>query len=247
MSFTINVNKGERMQKYILIVDDNPSDLSLAEALCIKSELCCLTAEDAYEALDYIHDEEENYEFSLVIVDLQMPKISGLELIKRIKATSKMAGVPIIVMSGRKTDKDISTSIRLGASDYIVKPMDSFIFEEKLLKHTGREDSGWRDYTIPLEDPARNVIGVQKFELCKISEISAEILTTNKFKSGDVIHLYGKELGDEQLPCTVESVEPFQDNNFIVKLRFKGIQEKHRKQIRNLCKRVWREHYSRVR
>ena len=234
------------MTKYVLVVDDNPSDLSLAEALCTKLELACLTAEDAYEALDLIHDEEEEYEFGLIIVDLQMPKISGLELIKRLRATTHLQGVPIIVMSGRKTDKDIAMSIKLGASDYIVKPMDSFIFEEKVLKHVGKNDSGWKEYDIPPEDKARSCLAIQKFELTKISEIGAEVLFTAEPEVGDIFFLFSNELGTDQLRTTVEHVEKFNKTHFRIKLRFAGLEEKQRKQITALCKRVWREHYSRI-
>ncbi|MFK8139082.1 MAG: response regulator [Bdellovibrionales bacterium] len=232
------------MRKYILIVDDNPSDQAVAEAICGKLDQVCITAGNGYEALDKIHDEE--LEFSLIVLDLQMPQMTGLELLKRLKKIEKVKDLPVVIMSGRKQDNDVSTAIRLGATDYIVKPIDSFIFEEKILKHMGEEDNEWQEFNIPAGEPARKAMLVQQAEIVRLSEIGCSIITNVSFAQEDVFRLFSKEMGEQQLLCKVESCELTTSGEYEVKIRFSGISEKQRKEIRRVCKELWRKHFSKM-
>lgn len=234
------------MNKYVLVVDDNPSDCVLAESLLQNMELPSVSVQDAFEAIELIHDEEEEMEFSLMIIDLQMPKMPGLELLKRLRNTEKTKAVPIIIMSGRKADKDVATAIKLGANDYIVKPMDSFIFEEKVLKHLGEQDSEWKEYNIPIDEPARKAIQISDMEITKLSEISAEILTSKEYEVGENIKMFSAAIGKEQFMGVVESCEKVRDGEYIIRIRFSGIQEQQRKEIRKVCREIWRKHFSRI-
>lgn len=233
------------MNKYVLVVDDNPSDCTLAEGFLQSMGLLSISVTSAFEAIELIHDEDD-MEFNLMIVDLQMPQMPGLELLKRLRNTEKTKDIPVIIMSGRKADKDVATAIKLGANDYIVKPMDSFIFEEKVLKHIGKEDSSWKEYNIPIEEPARKLIQIVECELVKLSEISAELLMSNTCEVGETIKFFSAVIGKERFSGVVEQCERVRDGEFVVRIRFTGIQEKQRKEIRKVCREIWRKHYSRM-
>jgi CheY-like chemotaxis protein len=69
------------MSNYVLVVDDNSSDLKLAKLLIESEGFVAILATDAFAALEKINE----YEFKLIVVDIQMPNVSGLELLKRIK------------------------------------------------------------------------------------------------------------------------------------------------------------------
>lgn len=232
------------MEKHILIVDDNPSDLAVAESICHKNKRSSICVPDGYEAIEVLHDEE--LEFELMIIDLQMPNMTGIELLKRMKATAKTKDVPVIIMSGRKADRDVTMAIKLGASDYIVKPIDSFIFEEKILKHLGKSDNTWKEYDIPAEEALSSALLLESLRITKLSEINAELLIEKEVVVGDIIKFFSPTLGNQQFTGTVESVQKQGETSFKIKIRFNGIGETQRQQIREACKQVWRKHYSRM-
>jgi DNA-binding response OmpR family regulator len=238
------------MERHILIIDDNPSDLAVAEAISTKLEIPSVCVDGAYNALDLIHEEkeEEQLEFSLIVLDLQMPHMGGLELLKRLKKTDSIKDVPVIIMSGRKADNDVSTAINLGAADYIVKPIDAFIFEEKLKKFMNQADNSWADFEIPEEEALSSAVILSSMQLVKLSEIGAELLTAKEYEEGDLIKFFSPVLGNEQIRGVVESCSPHQKDKskFNIKLRFNGLQEKHRKKIRIACRDVWRKHFSKM-
>ena len=119
------------MSKYVLVVEDNPSDLMISSAMVESMGLVPITATNGIEALDQLGE----YEFQLFIVDLQMPKMGGIDLIKRIKKIEEVKTVPIIVTSARKESKDVKGAVLAGAQDYLVKPLDKQVFAEKLKKN----------------------------------------------------------------------------------------------------------------
>lgn len=238
------------MEKHILIIDDNPSDLAVAEAISSKLEIQSICVDGAYNALDLIHEEkeEEQLEFSLIVLDLQMPHMGGLELLKRLKKTDSVKDIPVIIMSGRKADNDVSTAIKLGAADYIVKPIDAFIFEEKLRKFMNKSDNSWADFEIPEEEALSGAVILSSMQLIKLNEIGAEVVTDKEYQEADLIKFFSPVLGNEQIRGQVESCEPDKKDKtkFRIKLRFNGLQEKHRKKIRVACRDVWRRHFSKM-
>lgn len=113
----------------ILIVDDNEDNLVLLEAILDNLEYNLVKASSGEEALAILSSSE----FALVIMDVQMPRLSGLEVAKRIKQNQNIGTVPIIfVTSNAKLSKAILQGYQLGAVDYIFKPVDSEILSAKV-------------------------------------------------------------------------------------------------------------------
>jgi len=120
--------------KQILLVEDNPNDVELTiEALKANNILNPIdVAEDGEKALDYLHKKAK---FSnrtsgnpiVILLDIKMPKIDGLEVLKEIKSDPKLQLIPVVILSSSKEEQDLLKSYKLGVNAYVVKPVG---FEE---------------------------------------------------------------------------------------------------------------------
>lgn len=122
----------------ILLVEDNPDDVELTGRAFKKAGLTnpFHVARDGAEALDFLFSAGKYAHRSavqaphLILLDLQLPKESGLEVLKRIKAEQRTRDIPVIVLTGSTRDSDIAECRRLGVHDYIVKPVGFQNFSE---------------------------------------------------------------------------------------------------------------------
>ncbi|MBU2553570.1 MAG: response regulator [Bacteroidetes bacterium] len=125
-------------QVEILIVEDNPSDAEIALRAFKKNKLTnkILVVEDGEEALDYLFCKGQyatNNKVSrpkIILLDLKLPKINGLEVLKEIKSHPETKIIPVIVLTSSKEESDIIESYQLGVNSYIVKPVDFEKFVE---------------------------------------------------------------------------------------------------------------------
>ena len=116
----------------ILLVEDNPEDLELALRSLRNANLTnhIHVARDGAEALEFIFCEGEysarNIEEppKVILLDLKLPKIDGLEVLRRIKSDPRTKAIPTVVMTSSKEQNDVVESYRLGVNSYIVKPVN---------------------------------------------------------------------------------------------------------------------------
>ena len=126
--------------KTILLVEDNPSDINLTKRAFEKARITnnLVIAEDGQEALEYIFGNgyDENQDVSrlpaLVLLDLKLPKISGLEVLKRIRSAEKIKRLPVVILTSSKEEQDVAASYDLGVNSYIRKPIDFNQFAEAI-------------------------------------------------------------------------------------------------------------------
>ena len=128
----------------ILLVDDDMKDVELVlEAFSeIDLDKKVITARDGEEALDYIfkrgkYKGRTNGTPQLIIIDLKMPKVSGLEVLSAIKSDKKTKNIPVVILTSSREVRDISESYQLGANAYVVKPLEFAQFFETV-KQIGR-------------------------------------------------------------------------------------------------------------
>jgi two-component system, response regulator len=123
------------MTKYeqveILLVDDNALDAELAMRGLKEHHLAnnVVWVKDGEQALDYVYrrGEFEGRAGSgprLILLDLKMPKVDGIEVTRALKADEKTRHIPIVIMTSSEEEKDITESYKLGVNSYIVKPLD---------------------------------------------------------------------------------------------------------------------------
>jgi two-component system response regulator len=126
----------------ILIVEDTPEDLELALRALRKANITnrIEVARDGAEALDFLFcqgiHEGRNIENTpkLVLLDLKLPKIDGLEVLHRIKNDPHTRSIPVVVLTSSKEQNDVVESYHLGVNSYIVKPVNFEQFSEAVQK-----------------------------------------------------------------------------------------------------------------
>ena len=109
------------MEHSVLIVDDNPSNLKLLRVLLVSEGYRVETAPSAEIALEWLKDSIP----SLILTDLQMPGMDGLELIRRIKANPSMASVPVVAVTAYAMFGDEEKAKNAGCDAYVAKPVDT--------------------------------------------------------------------------------------------------------------------------
>ncbi len=119
------------MLKPILLVEDNPHDLELTLIALSKSQLAneVVVVRDGAEALDYLNRRGEFAERAIgspavILLDLKLPKVDGLEVLKEIRSTEALKPVPVVMLTSSKEEQDVVRSYQLGVNAYVVKPVD---------------------------------------------------------------------------------------------------------------------------
>lgn len=116
----------------ILLVEDNPSDEELTLHALSQKELAenIKVIRDGAEALDFLFGKgnyqglQENNPPRLILLDLKLPKVNGLEVLEKIKANPQTRNIPVVVFSSSDQEQDIRQSYALGANSFITKPVD---------------------------------------------------------------------------------------------------------------------------
>lgn len=118
------------MLKPILLVEDNPKDLELTLLALEKSNLAneVVTLRDGAEALEYLFRQGKYLNRSpgnpaVVLLDLKLPKVDGIQVLERIKADESLQAVPVVMLTTSREEKDLVHSYQLGVNAYVVKPV----------------------------------------------------------------------------------------------------------------------------
>ena len=131
-------------KKTILLVEDNPDDEALTlrafKRTTIRGEV--VVARDGAEALNHLlgrgkfSGRDVTVALAVVLLDLKLPKVDGLEVLRRLRADDRTRLLPVVIVTSSKQESDIASSYKLGANSYVRKPVDSAKFEEAM-QHLG--------------------------------------------------------------------------------------------------------------
>jgi CheY-like chemotaxis protein len=123
--------------KRILLVDDSPRDTEMTLEVLHRQqgELEVVTLRDGVEALDYLfrraeHSRRDPGEPAVILLDLKMPRVGGLEVLRQLKTDPRLKVIPVVVMTSSGEEQDLVTSYNLGVNGYVVKPLDFGAFVE---------------------------------------------------------------------------------------------------------------------
>ena len=124
----------------ILLVEDNPRDVELTKRALQKSNVTngLMVVEDGVEALKYFFGEDGKSGCSIddlpvvVLLDLKLPKVDGLEVLRRLRADDKTKLIPVVVLTSSNEEKDIVASYDLGANSFVRKPVKFSDFAEAI-------------------------------------------------------------------------------------------------------------------
>ena len=104
----------------VLVVDDNEDNRDMLSRRLKKQGYSVAVAEDGHKALEMIGGEK----FDLILLDIMMPGISGMEVLKKLRENFTVADLPVIMATAKDQSEDIVAALRLGANDYVTKPLD---------------------------------------------------------------------------------------------------------------------------
>jgi CheY-like chemotaxis protein len=166
--------------KKILLVEDDPRDVKLTLAALEEDQMVgkVVVVRDGEEALDYLFRRGEFKTRAagnpiLVLLDLKMPKVNGLDVLNIIKADKNLKTIPVVVLSSSRETSDLAGSYQLGVNAYVVKPLDFFEFGKAVKQlaifwatvnepppHTGSEETAIPDSEVipPGRKMAKNEI-----------------------------------------------------------------------------------------
>lgn len=124
--------------KYILLVEDDPDDIELTIRSFRKNHIMneIVVMKDGAEALDFLFgtgtykDHNVNDLPAVILMDIKLPKIDGLEALKRIRQDTRTRLVPVVIVTSSKEEQDVVNGYKLGANSYIHKPVDFEKFTE---------------------------------------------------------------------------------------------------------------------
>ena len=134
----------------ILLVEDNPDDAALTEIALRGLPAQLEVARDGQEALDYLFNDANNLP-RLVLLDLRLPNIDGLEVLRHIRENERTRLTPVVILTSSVAPDDVATGYRYGANSYVRKPSDFDQFSG-LIRQLG---SYWITVNEPLPDTSR--------------------------------------------------------------------------------------------
>jgi len=126
--------------KVILLVEDNPDDEALTRRALVKNQIRneLMVAHDGDEAICWIfgtgqyEGRDVNQTPTLILLDLKLPKVEGLEVLRRIRADARTRLLPVVILTSSKEEQDLVRGYGLGANSYIRKPVDFSQFSEAI-------------------------------------------------------------------------------------------------------------------
>lgn len=116
----------------ILLVEDSLEDAEMTIRALKKVHLAnnLIHLEDGQEALDFLNGKgkytgrETNHKPKVILLDIKMPRVDGIEVLRQIKSSEEMRRIPVVIMTSSGEEKDMITSYNLGVNSYVVKPVD---------------------------------------------------------------------------------------------------------------------------
>lgn len=125
----------------ILLVEDNPADAELTMRALRRANLANAVTwiKDGAEALEFIfrdgaYAERSSANPKLILLDLKLPKVDGIEVLKRVKADDRTRVIPVVMVTSSAEGRDIAESYKLGVNSYVVKPVEFEQFSETMAK-----------------------------------------------------------------------------------------------------------------
>lgn len=119
------------MLKPILLVEDNPHDLELTLVALERSQLAndVIVKRDGAEALDYLlrrgeHQSRDDGNPAVLLLDLKLPKVDGLEVLKTVRETPGLRSIPVVMLTSSREEPDLMRAYEMGVNAYVVKPVE---------------------------------------------------------------------------------------------------------------------------
>lgn len=211
----------------------------LLKSLLLDAKVTSEVASNLQEAYNKLKDEK----YDLILLDIQLDRQNGLDVLKWLDNYKRVKEQPIIMISGKKTINDVKESIKLGASDYIVKPIDRTIFQSKIKSILSKNSlsTEWFEYAISPDSNLSKISLNIDCQLLGINEIGISISSNINLPIDSSIKIDIKMLLDKGIKKNIFKIRESKplNNSFKLFLNYIGLDESDRKQIRLICKELY--------
>lgn len=220
--------------KNILVIEDNDSDITILKFLLNKLGYNAVFHKDPYAGVEQL----KHMVFHMILLDWQLPHLSGIELLKSLKMSEDFKTIPVVMMSGRNELKDVKNALLQGALDYVIKPIDPLILQNKIEKVLSHQDN-WKMIDLSqvktTNFPKEGEVQL-KLELVGISEVGVEFFGPASLECSqnyDLNFKLLKDLGIVNIPVRVlKSTTDLQTGRMRYSGTFIGLKEGELKKLR---------------
>ncbi len=181
----MNEQSDENAKPVVLVVDDDPENINILKRPFAKGGYMLLTAGSGKEALELL----ENNKIDVVLLDWMMPVMSGIDVLREIKARDEWKFIQVIMVTAKATSEDVSAGLRFGANDYLTKPI-------KRLELMARVAASMRERRLMLQLEESNA---------NLVELNSELEKRNEF----IKDLFGRYISDEVVAKLLETPHGF--------------------------------------
>lgn len=216
--------------RHILVVDDNPVDAKTIQIITERQGYQTTVIKDSHDVIPFLQKQVVD----LVILDWQMPNLSGIEILKTIKSLETLQHLSVVMMSGRNELNHVKQAITGGANDYIIKPIDPLIAKSKI-ENILHQKFEWAFQSVPEANQARQGSLSQDISVLALSEIGVDISSGFQLAPNTKFLLRIPaltSLGVGEMPVRVCECRPSGPSTWIARCTFIGLREGELKQIR---------------
>lgn len=218
----------------ILLVDDDHDVLKLADRVLRTDLHTIVAAQDAYQALEQL----KAGSFDLLITDANMPHASGFDLVRGLRQNPAFKELPIALLTARRGREDIDLAVSLGVEDYIIKPIDPLLLQQKvrsILQRHERQDPTLGTGAFRGIPVTQRILLRAPVELVGLSEIGIRARMAFAPRLGDSLEVEApifREIGIPAPLCRIVRIQNEGKANWIVDLDFVGTGESRLQKIR---------------
>lgn len=219
--------------KNILVLDDNKNDLLMAKFVIMRLGYTPILLENPKSILDTL----KSHTISLIILDYDMPEMTGLDVLKKIKKAQVYNHIPVVMLTGNSTDTTVKSTVITGAKDYIIKPIDPIIFETKISKimkeNNQAEKNSWVEFEV--QKNKNTEIKIYNYSsIISIGELSLTFSTNQDYPIGFTFFSDSKLFEELEIKNPALKVESSTktENGYAVQCLMMGLSEVELKKIR---------------
>lgn len=231
------------MKGNILVLDDNTMDVKITSAHLSRLGFSVGGFVKPQEALFWL----DQNPVQLILLDLSMPDIDGFEMIKNFRKDPRWSAVPIIIISGNNEVEGIKRAVGLGASDYIVKPIDPLVLEEKTMKLLSK---GMDFNSVQFsQELVQAVYFKSSLKIVEVSEFGMKIESHHDLAVNSTTEIGGLDVaffGVSEMIVRCLSIERLENQRFSIQLTFVGLKERERQILRQSCRQLWIQNKSKT-
>lgn len=225
---------------HILVVDDSDDIRYLTTKMLNDFSTNIYQASNGLEALKVL---KENQQIDLVLLDIMMPVMDGFKTMVEInKMRSELnEDIKVCFLTAKRDRSDVSTALKLGGNDYMIKPLDEMILKSKIASLLGGENTDDSFPTLAVNYPLEIMDLPVKFEfkMVSLSEVSCTLVSMLEFKVGAELTLGSEEISNifkenKSFSCVVTNCLKREKSEFEIEVSFLGVTENQLQRIRKI-------------